>query len=349
MTSEPVTPDESAAPAGGSVRDALYRAALGPVHAEHYLPVFARFDERGRAGPAWNLSAFALHLGWLLYRQLWGAAGEFALLLAAWAAVGGGLWWLTDAWPLGVRVGLVLALLLLVLLVPGLFGTALLHAQVRQRMISAVEQSATIDAACELLQSRGHGQRRNGAWAVAGLLLGAGAMAWALWAWTANPADRPAPPLALPSQPAAPVPVSPSQTPALVAAPSPAASEPPESTPSVAEVSPAVPASTSPTAAPVAESSDTNAPAAAAETLDQVRSRAQGFGVSVGLFAVAGNADRVVATLAGAGLPVISDPIESARGPMTRVRVGPFETRDEAQAAAARVRALGLEARVYAP
>jgi cell division septation protein DedD len=346
---DPETPDASGTPAGGSVRNALYCAALGSTHAGHYLPAFARFDERGRAGPVWNPSAFVFHLGWLLYRQLWGAAGEFALLLAAWAAIGGGLWWVTDAWPLGVRVGLVLALLLLVLLVPGLFGTALLHAQVRQRMISAVEQSTTIDAACELLQSRGHRQQRNGAWAVAGLLVGSGAMAWALWAWMATPADRPAPLEATPSQPAASVPVPPPQTPALVAAPSPVASEPPESTPAVAEVIPAEPVSTSPTTAPLAEPAQTAAPAASVATLADVRTRIQGFGVSVGLFAVASNADRVVATLTGSGLPVIIDPIESARGPMTRVRVGPFQTRDEAQAAAERVRALGLEARVYAP
>ena len=343
------TPDESGTPAGGSVRNALYRAALGPVHAEHYLPAFARFDERGRAGPVWNLSAFVFHLGWLLYRQLWGAAGEFALLFAAWAALGGGLWWLTDAWPLGVRVGLVLALLVLVLLVPGLFGTALLHAQVRQRMIKAVEQSTTIDAACELLQSRGHRQRRQGAWAVVGLLVGGGALAWALWAWTANPADQPAPPVVTPSPPAESVPVSPPQTPALVVAPIPVASEPPESSPAVAEVVPAEPASDSPKTVPLAAPAETGAPAASVATLPDVRTRVQGFGVSVGLFAVASNADRVVATLAGSGLPVIIDPIESARGPMTRVRVGPFATRDEAQAAAERVRALGLEARVYAP
>jgi len=46
---------------------------------------------------------------------------------------------------------------------------------------------------------------------------------------------------------------------------------------------------------------------------------------------------------------VVSDPIESARGPLTRVRVGPFEQREQAQVAAERVRALGLDANIYAP
>ncbi len=71
--------------------------------------------------------------------------------------------------------------------------------------------------------------------------------------------------------------------------------------------------------------------------------------MSVGLFAVPENAQRIQAKLVAAGLPVLQEPIESANGPLTRVRVGPFERRDQAQAAAARVRALGLEARVDAP
>jgi cell division septation protein DedD len=77
--------------------------------------------------------------------------------------------------------------------------------------------------------------------------------------------------------------------------------------------------------------------------------RIKEHGVSVGLFAVPENAERIQAKLVAAGLPVLQEPIESAKGPLTRVRVGPFERRDQAQAAAARVRALGLEARVDAP
>ena len=46
---------------------------------------------------------------------------------------------------------------------------------------------------------------------------------------------------------------------------------------------------------------------------------------------------------------MLADPVESARGPLTRIRVGPFEQREQAEAAAKAVRALGLEARVYAP
>jgi cell division protein FtsN len=81
----------------------------------------------------------------------------------------------------------------------------------------------------------------------------------------------------------------------------------------------------------------------------QVTAGRKGHGVSVGLFAVPVNAERIRAKLAAAGLPVLEEPIESVHGTLTRVRVGPFERLDQAQAAAKRVRALGLDARVYAP
>lgn len=348
----------------------LYRAALGPVHAEHYLPAFTRFDERGRAGPTWNLWAFVFHLGWLVYRQLWGAAGEFAALLAAWGVVTAGLWSLADAWPTGVRVGLALTLLLLVLLVPGLFGTALLHAQVRQRMVGAVEASPTVDAACEALQAQGATLRKRSAWGAAALLLGGGVLGLAAWSWQGQGAEAPAIPMAAPGVPPADAP-PPAPAPLLAPEPvaQPSATEPPPAAPvaetPVAEKDPAPPASLPPTQAATgdlspatvtapADSSATPAAPAASAPKDpgpgtEVRARARGFGVSVGLFAVADNAERVAATLNGAGLPVLADPIESARGPMTRVRVGPFETRAEADAAAARVRGLGLDAQVYAP
>ena len=90
-------------------------------------------------------------------------------------------------------------------------------------------------------------------------------------------------------------------------------------------------------------------PAAAVAGMTGIRPRVKGFGVAVGMFSVADNADRVVARLSGAGLPVLSDPVESARGRLTRVRVGPYQQRSQAEAAAAKVKALGLEARVYTP
>jgi cell division septation protein DedD len=327
----------------------LYRAALWPVHAEHYLPVFARFDERGASGPAWNTAAAVGSLGWLVYRQLWGAAGEFAAALAVWALMAAGLAFWADFLPMGVRAGLALALLILLLLVPGLYGTALLHAQIRRRMIAAVQQAATMDEACILLRWQGDAHRRRGAWGVAGLLL-----IWALlagWVWMASP-TRPVSPAAL-SEPTpmaelararAPaetlVEAPPVVTPATATEPTsmPAVSAPPAPAPDVVAAQTALLADATPLSTTATEPPVTG-----------VAMRVKGYGVSVGLFAVPENAKQAQAKLLEAGLPVLSDPIESARGPLTRIRVGPFNSREQAQAAAERVRALGLDARVYAP
>jgi DedD protein len=42
----------------------------------------------------------------------------------------------------------------------------------------------------------------------------------------------------------------------------------------------------------------------------------------------------------------VSQEIKSSKGPLTRVRVGPFETQTEADTAAEKIRALKLEAAV---
>lgn len=356
--SEPISPATEP-----NAQQDLYRAALGPVHAEHYLPAFARFDERGANGPTWNTAAALGNLVWLVYRQLWGAAGEFAVALGIWTLIAYGLAAWVDFLPLGVRAGLALALLFLLLLVPGLYGTALLHAQVRRRMIAAVKQAATVDEACTLLRWRGAAERRRGAWGVAGLLLVALLAGWVWVSWpapstassagsgAAAPVEQVTPTPAAP--PAEPLPATPSVT-----APDTAAAAPIDAQPAAAQ---SLPPADSPPVLPAAAPTETQPPSAASDAAappvaaaaepaaPEVPVRIKAYGVSVGLFAVAANAERVRRQLEAAGLPVLSDPIESARGPLTRVRVGPFDSRDQAQAAADRVRALGLDARVYAP
>jgi len=71
--------------------------------------------------------------------------------------------------------------------------------------------------------------------------------------------------------------------------------------------------------------------------------------VNVGLFAQATNAEQVHARLAAAGLPAVSDQINNAQGQQrTRVRVGPFASRAQAQAVVGQIKALKLDA-VLAP
>ena len=61
------------------------------------------------------------------------------------------------------------------------------------------------------------------------------------------------------------------------------------------------------------------------------------FFVPVGAFT---NPESVTAKLAAAGIPFFT---ESAQGNLTRVRAGPFASREAAEDAAAKLKALGLE------
>jgi len=93
--------------------------------------------------------------------------------------------------------------------------------------------------------------------------------------------------------------------------------------------------------APVAPATPRPAVIAPAETPAAGR-----FVVNVGLFADANNARNALVKLMDAELPVVSKEIRFPKGNRTRVQVGPFDTLAEADAAADKVRALELEARV---
>jgi DedD protein len=71
--------------------------------------------------------------------------------------------------------------------------------------------------------------------------------------------------------------------------------------------------------------------------------------VNAGLFAEPGNARRVEETLTSAGLTAFTQEVTGPRGTFTRVRVGPFKTREEAVAAVLKIRGLGLEAQLLNP
>jgi cell division septation protein DedD len=78
-----------------------------------------------------------------------------------------------------------------------------------------------------------------------------------------------------------------------------------------------------------------------------VASTEEKFLINVGLFADPNNARNAYVKLQDAGLPAVSQEVKSSKGPLTRVRVGPFETQTEADAAADKIRGLKLEAAVF--
>lgn len=313
MPSRPAT-----LPPQDNATTALYRAALGPVGATYYLRVFGRFDEAGLPGPAWNTMAACFTLGWLIYRRLWGAAFSYAVLMAALVAAlwfGIGPW---SAWPDEGRWAAGAALAAGLWLLPGFYANVLLHGELRRRMTEAVREAATVQQARERLAARASGPGLLGLLVFLYLVLGSAAAGW----WWQQSRGRPMP------LPVVPVAADPAPAPVPVPLPVQSPADPPPATPVAAE--PAVPP----------------ADAAAPEA---IRPRIRSHGVAVGMFADPVNAQRAEARLREAGLPVLSDPVESSRGTLTRVRVGPLPDRAAADAAARQVRDLGLEARVYGP
>ena len=92
----------------------------------------------------------------------------------------------------------------------------------------------------------------------------------------------------------------------------------------------------------------TPAPAASAPASTVATPAEEKFLINVGLFANEKNAHHAMLTLQGAKLPARSQKLKFPMGTRTRVRVGPFASRAEADRAAEKIHALKLEALVIA-
>jgi DedD protein len=140
------------------------------------------------------------------------------------------------------------------------------------------------------------------------------------------PPTRPSPAASLPAAAPAPAPKA-AATPAV---PAPAAVEP-------ARVEPAP----APKATPAKAEPALPAPPKTAEAPGR-------FVVQVGAFAEASAVREARAKVEKLGLVTYTQQVETASGPRTRVRLGPFATREEADQAAAKVKAAGLPGAVLA-
>jgi cell division septation protein DedD len=359
------TPPESAT-------TALYRAALGPVHTAHYLAVFERFDEAGRASPVWNGAAGLLTLNWMVFRQLWGAALVYLVCAGGLAALTAVLGRHFLQWPPGVAWGVLGTVLLLCVAIPGAYGNALLHADIRRRMTRAVGAARTVREACAALEKQASSKRRLWGLVLLNVLLAMGVVAASLelkpslLVAVTDTIETPAPAVsaAAPAEPA--VGPAPAAQPMAVSLPPPAEAAPVVPEPAPVIVSPPVlpapepggvsalpePPPPPPPAEPPAVAAPILAPAPA-KVVKAPKARAddvpQAHGINVGLFADPANAEKAHARLIEAGLPAILQTVDSPKGARTRVRVGPFAGRAQADEAAARIRAMGLDAVVFAP
>lgn len=72
-----------------------------------------------------------------------------------------------------------------------------------------------------------------------------------------------------------------------------------------------------------------------------------GYYINVGLFADEANARKAQARLLNEGLPAFRQELQGAKGRRIRVRVGPYASRAQADAAAQAIRGMALEAVVF--
>lgn len=78
----------------------------------------------------------------------------------------------------------------------------------------------------------------------------------------------------------------------------------------------------------------------------QAAASAERFMVPVGAYA---NPEAVIAKLAAAKLPYFTEEVATAKGKVTRVRAGPFASKDAAEKAAEKLKGLGFQPGTVAP
>jgi len=104
---------------------------------------------------------------------------------------------------------------------------------------------------------------------------------------------------------------------------------------------------TKPQPAPVPEKPVTRAPATKAETPVKTKVPATGgFVIQVAALSDAARAKELQEKIAGSGLKAYTEIVQTANGPVTRVRVGPYASRDAAEKARPSLQRLQLDGKV---
>lgn len=108
-----------------------------------------------------------------------------------------------------------------------------------------------------------------------------------------------------------------------------------EQTPALAEKTPEKPAET----IAVAEKKAPQKKAASTEKLE-------GFAIQLGAFSDADKLAALRTKMKAAKVPVFTEDVKSASGKLTRLRAGPYKTRDQAEKALAQVKKQGVDGKV---
>lgn len=347
--------------AAESPTTALYRAAIGPINNDYYLPIFKRFEATDRVGPSWNLAASLYTLNWMAFRHLWGPALAYiaTLLGAAILVLGVGRFLFqiseTTEMMLWVAIGL------LSFLVPGFYGNALLHAASRKKMARALATSSTMVQATAWLNTQASTRRRFVWLALVNFVLASMAIGIYMMLEQAAPPQKP------PAASAVLAPSLPASTPVVQKIEPPIARPAPAPEAGVVDTTAApvvfvprrpivLPDAIATTAAPIkaaasaAPAAQTPGPASNEKSSPPLTQSKQGktYYVNVGLFADELNANNAKSKLSNAGLAAFTEELKMAKGKRTRVRVGPFDTESKAAEAANKIRLLKLDAMVIA-
>lgn len=350
---------------------ALYRLALGPVNTDHYLAAFERFDSTGRTTTTWSWAACLATLNWMLFRQLWGAALVYVAAAEGLALIVFGVGRSFLQWPQGVELGVLGAFALLAFAVPGLYGNAILYADIRKRVARALAASRTVPEACALLEKQASSRKRLKILVLANLVMGVAALLAYLALSPSNTKPLALEPAVTVAQVSAastvkadeadeaalepersassvesPAPSAPASAP--VPPPVAAVAVPPDEPASSTPPAPAPPVKTVPLATASRPAAKAKVPAkAAADASTPAVGTAKGYYINVGLFAEEANARKTQARLLNEGLPAFRQELNNAKGRRIRVRVGPYSTRAQADTAAQSIRAMDLDAVVF--
>ena len=330
-----------------SATQALYRAAIGPLNNDYYLPIFSGFELTAKMTLRWNTAAGLYTLNWMVFRRLWAAALVYACAVLGAILVVFGLGRLIFQFSTEMGVALGFFMLLLSCVVPGLLGNTWLHTDSRRKMAQALSQSSSLQEACAKLRAQSSSRNRFLAIVSINLILisvGLG-LYWKLEGAAGVKTISPLPVTERQSL-SKPLPLIDLTSAEPIAAAIQTASEPPHPS---AEAAPApelplpasAPLSTPP---PLPLTLPPSFPAPAAKPIAAKPSSLPSYYVNVGLFANADNAAKVHQRLENAGMPVTTTVLALPKGNRSRVRVGPFSGQPAADEAVRDVKALGLDA-----
>lgn len=369
MTIDQVNPEST------DVTSELYKSVIGARNQAYYLRCFSKFDADGKTGMTWNWSASVLTLNWLVFRKMWPLALWYVSLSIAVALLVFGIGKLVFNYSETTELALGALFLLATSVPPGLYANAAYYRFCEKKITKALVSDVGVQGASELLARQASSGRRLAALTVLNLaflvvLLGLLSLVPGLNVFeklqqassdlmSSNTAAPPEIKLTI-DTPARLVPAVPASasivvaaTPAVVAASAPAPVAPGSApVPPVAATEEVI----SSAKAVMIEVSAPPAPALASSLTpvaerDQPKAKAntvikpvQHYFLQVGAYADEGNASKVIVKLESIGLSPVVQGIDGAKGRLTQIRVGPFDTRAQARKAAEKIEELGLPA-----